>query len=304
MRHLDAGGEREPRPRGLDRRAFVVAAGGVAVTAAFARCNGIQNGNGNGGAATGLAFASDWSTRSGTSAAAVTDGGKWDGVNTDVGFAVVEAGPLDFPPDMTHVLSVAYNGELARGVTRRDGWALPPIGGVLCFRLYWRMAIAATIHDDQHPVQAAYEAGACPYAAEWVHGLGSTYYFQIANLMDGQFSREMHRWTTSLQRDATYRVEERYERIATDRWKLHVRIYDHLGSPIVSDPDLRCDLHNDETLASQPDIVTPLPECLRHKMIVHQGKFQFPDPDNRIYYGGFAVSLTDWCGPYQPGEGG
>jgi len=106
----------------------------------------------------------------------------------------------------------------------------------------------------------------------------------------------------------TYRIEERYERTGTTTWRLHARVYDSAGLLIFGDSDFVCNQfgHNNHTLANHGNIVTPDPNCLRHKMLVNQGGLGDrginAPAENRIFYGGFAVSLTDWCGPYVPGE--
>jgi len=258
----------------------------------------------------GLAFASDWHTATGNTTNAATDGGKWPenyNVSSDR-VTVVSASGLSFPAGMANVLAIRYStsDSLFCGVAIQNGWQLPAVGGVLCRRLYFRHTIDGTDSSTHHPVECY--PGNCAYAAEWVVNKGPTFQLQIATLNDGTDFNNGHRWEVTLNRDTTYRVEERYERTATGTWKLHLRIYDSSNTLIKQDADFNCAVHGTHTLASQPNILTPNPDCLRDIMIQNQGvgdtRGSNNTATNRIYYGGMAISLADWCGPYVAGEAG
>ena len=268
-------------------------------------------------------FTSDWSNSTGNNTTACRDGTRWDAANN---IATPSAGRvevlalsglgLDFPATMANCLAIRYErtpGNIAFcGVEIQDGWTLPSVGGVLCKRMYFRMAVARTVTDTHHPVQT--KAGTCAYSTEWVMNQGSTFEFQVATLRDGVSpASEIHRWVVAggLQRDVTYRIEERYERLTTTTWRLHVRIYNSANTLLYDDADLVCNQsgHSSHTLEDNIDIVTPTPECLENLMIVNQGQLgdlgdrgaDAPD-ENRIFYGGCAISKVDWCGPYILGE--
>ena len=170
------------------------------------------------------------------------------------------------------------------------------------------MNIDGTNSTTHHPVQSAFQAGACPYAAEWVMNKGPTFQFRIATLQDGVSDpANNHAWETTLTRNVTYRVEELYERTGTTTWKLHIRIYDQSNTLIRQDADFTDTWHTGVTLASQPDIVIPDPVCLQHMMIVNQGvggsgRGSNNPASNRIYYGGVAVSRSGWVGAHVRGE--
>ena len=272
-------------------------------------------------ASAGLVFASSWPTVGNTDAA-VRDGGKWTtsfNINNPVNATtspggrvfVMSAAGLNFPAGMANVLAIRYEQvtQTFCGINKQNGWNLPAPGGVLCRRLYFRHNIDGSNTVTHHPVQSAFTAGSCPYAAEWVMDKNDTFRFQVATLVDGNPSANQHRWQTTLQRGQTYRVEERYERVSSTVWKLHIRIYHSSDetTPIRTDPNFQCDLHSAHTLAAGLDIVIPDPTCMQHMFIVNQGVGPGRGSDtatsNLIYYGGFAVSLTDWCGPFVPGEG-
>ncbi len=101
---------------------------------------------------------------------ALSDGGKWDDVSAgSTRVEVVPATGLTFPPDMTNVLAGRYRNTTDTqfwivGLT--NGWTLPPIGGVMCKRLYFRHTVVGTSATTFHPVEPA--VGACADEGEWV----------------------------------------------------------------------------------------------------------------------------------------
>jgi len=118
-----------------------------------------------------------------------------------------------------------------------------------------------------------------------------------------------HSWrTTGLARQTTYRVEEQYIRQGTNSWKLHVRIYDSTGTLTKQDSDFVCADHGENlaTFMNGSGAINSGTDCLRHKLICNPGasggRGSSTAAHQHIYYGGFAVSVTDWCGPYTPGE--
>jgi len=261
-----------------------------------------------------LVFASDWHAASGNTTTAVRDGTKWDNAYNIAApvadrVSVVPASGLGFPSNMANVLAIRYEQSVSQfsGVTKQNGWQLPAIGGVLARRMYFRMSIDGPSASTHHPLMAAYQSGSCAYEAEWVMDKGPTFSFMIGNLQNGGGSAaDNHEWATTLTRDVTYRVEELYTRVTSTSWKLSLRVYDQSGALIRQNADFTDTWHNGVTLASQPDIITPDPSCLQNMMIVNQGLADNRGSDNaaanRIYYGGFAVSLSGWVGPYVSGE--
>lgn len=134
--------------------------------------------------------------------------------------------------------------------------------------------------------------------------------FQIANLMDGSpdFPADTHRWQVTLQRDTTYRIEWRLDRTATEIFTLQARIYNSANQLLFGNADFVCQRfgHNGHTIATAGNavrILENLVPCLGSLFIVHQGLWTaVPETGDKIYYGGCAVSRTDWCGEYTPGE--
>jgi len=257
------------------------------------------------GAPVPLVFASDWPVQGGTVEAA-GDNGKWNVVQGDSGMVVVSAAGLGFPAGMTNAFRVEYVGGVARGITKQNGWPLPAVGGVLCRRMYWRMSIPGT-NEAQHPANSAFSSGSCGFASTYNHDVGATYMWELGTLVAGQPSPNIHRWRVvgGLTRDVVYRIEEKYTRISDTTWNLQMRIYNANNVLLYEGASFACASgHGTHSLATVPApiIETPNPECFRHYMIGHQGKYNVPG--GYIYYGGFAMSLVDWCGEYRPGEAG
>ena len=289
----------------VDRRTFLRATGGALVTAVLACSDGPSSNGGGGGTPNGdLVFASDWGTATGNSANALSDGGKWDDVsNGTTRVEIVPATGLGFPAGMTNVLAGRYrNTDTAFwivGIT--NGWALPPVGGVMCKRLYFRHTVVGSSTITYHPVEPA--VGNCADEGEWVVNSASNFIFRLQT--------HSHRWETTLQRGNTYRVEERWERTGTQTWVLHMRVYDAAGTLIRQDSDFNCSLghgaHSLATTGATAVNTTSNADCLRSQNINWQGSAQDgrgsdDENNNRIYYGGYALSMSDWCGPYTPSE--
>ena len=271
-----------------------------------------------------LVFASDWHTARGNTTFAVTDGSKWDEA-FNISFtpdrvSVVAAAGFGFPAGMENVLALRYpntlNGQLDQmysGINKQNGWELPPVGGSLYFRMYFRFDIGGTGGGTHHPVQSCVAAGSgC--GQSWMKfqkpSSGETIPFIIETNGTGSQSGSAnhHIWVVSgLQRGVTYRVEEQYERVGTNTWIVRARIYDSANSLIRSPSDFVCGFyHGGHTMGD--DIRFPFGDAsfLRHRTIRNQGVGGgrgSDDPNHqRIYYGGFAVSLSDWIGPYRAGE--
>lgn len=274
---------------------------------------------------TTLAFASDWSTAAGNTITAVRDGTKWEAFNiayTPDRVSVVPAAGLDFPAGMANVLAIRYpntiNGQpdqMYSGVNRRDAWELPPVGGSLYFRLYFRFDIGGFGGGTHHPVQSCVAAGGgC--GQTWMKfqrpasGEAIPFILEVNGTGTYSGSPSHHIWgVQNLQRGATYRVEEQYERTGPNTWIVRARLYDSANRLIRSEADFRCGWYgaaHAHTLAD--NVAVPLGDAsfLRMKLITNQGVGGGRGSDDvahqRIYYGGFAVSLSGWIGPYRVGE--
>lgn len=277
----------------------------------------------------GLVFAADWHTATGNTLNAVRDGTRWGGVHNIANpiadqVTVIAATGLNFPAGMANVLAIRYPeaNQQFYGPYIENGWQLPPIGGSLYYRLYFRFAIGGTGGGTHHPFQSCVNAGGCCPQSWWKVQKPSATSGETIPLFIEQYGAASggphhHQWgVLDLTRNVTYRVEERYERTGTETWIVRARVYDESVSttvPIRDESDFACGFsqnpeHGAHTMATALPILFENSSCLRGRMLVNQGVGLTgrgnDDPNaNRIYYGGFAVSLSDWIGPYVPGEG-
>jgi uncharacterized protein YjdB len=261
---------------------------------------------------TTLLFASDWSTALGTSGNAILDGGTWDNTIDGGGPAnrleVISPAGLDFPADMTGVLKVLHRNNNSEywNVNSVGAWTLPPVGGSLYFRLYFRHDVAGSGGSMLHTVQTG-PPGNCPYTAELqFQKVSETQIdFVISHYGGSSSSSNAHDWTVRLNKNQTYRVEEQYTRMGTNSWKVHARVYDSNDILIKDDADF-VDEYTGQTMASWTGTITSATDCLRNKMIGNpgdgNGRGSTDTAHQQIYYGGFAVSHTGWIGPYVRGE--
>ncbi len=246
-----------------------------------------------------LAFASDWSTELGTSVNALTDGGVWDGASgkPDILEVVVATG-LDFP--MTNVLRVEQlEGATHRNVNVAGAWPLPAIGRWIYKRVYWRNnASTAGQAGFNHPVQSC--AGAGPKCGDlwWRHNFpgGSTWQLQLTT-NDTPYPENHHSPGRVFAYDTTYRLEWAMKRLSTTTWELHARIYDSNDVLLYADGDF-LNSEGRGSLLDLPTIRTNDPTSQIEALIGWQGGRGVTGGGEYIYFGGFAVSLTDWCGPY------
>jgi hypothetical protein len=259
-----------------------------------------------------LVFASDWGTATGTASNAILDGGIWDETIDGGGpgnrLEVVSASGLGFPTGMANVLKVLYRNNNAEywNVSVVDGWPLPPIGGSLYFRLYFRHDVAGSGGGMLHTVQTG-PPGNCPYTAElqFQKVSATEFEFVISHYGGSSSSSNAHDWIVRLAKNTTYRVEEQYERTGPNAWRVHARVYDANNALILDDDDF-VDEYTGETMASFTGAITSATDCLRNKMIGNPGdgggRGSTDVSHQHIYYGGFAVSHGAWIGPYVPGE--
>jgi hypothetical protein len=261
---------------------------------------------------TALLFASDWSTAIGTASNAILDGGRWDntidGGGPTARLQVIPAMGLGFPTEMTNVLKVLYRNNNSEywNVNAIGEWTLPPVGGSLYFRLYFRHDVAGSGGGLLHTVQTG-PPGNCPYTAELqFRKMSDTQIdFVISHYGGSSSSSNAHDWKVRLNKNETYRVEEQYIRMGTNSWKVHARVYDSNNNLIKDDADF-VDEYTGETMASWTGTITSATDCLRNKMIGNPGdgggKGSTDSAHQHIYYGGFAVSHTGWIGRYVRGE--
>lgn len=299
----------------IGRRTFIKQSSGLFVAATALSCGGGDGPNGPGGQPADLAFASDWSTARGTAANAVSDGGKW-ALNIDNGATVapdrmeiIAASGLGFPGGMSNILKVRHPEALTSSyywnVSVINGWPLPPSGESLYKRMYFRHDIGGTGGGDMHSVSTG-PPGACPYSwgFQFARAGTSQFEFSISTTVAGN----EHRWTFNqlLNRETTYRIECAFLRQDVNLWRMHARLYGPNEALLGDDAAFNCTWHGTHTLQSYTGSITSVTDCHRNLMIGQQnqpGRGSTDPAHENMYYGGVAISLSDWCGPYVAGEG-
>lgn len=258
-----------------------------------------------------LVFSSDWSTATGSSAAAVRDTGSttpWAEVTNPAQHAVIaNASGLGFPASMQNALRVTYDGSSSAEVRCFDCWTAPQIGQSLYYRWYFRFDIPDSYGDlpiqPHHPFAARF--GQCPF--EWE--------FKFGPRADGSLEMSIPFYASSvivepampLQKSATYRVELAFHRQAATTYKVDVRLYDQAGALVFDDATLQVAGTPGQTLASlDPDITISQDTCLQSLQLGSNGPGStwstVTNSDAFLYLGGVAVGSAGWVGPHVTGE--
>ncbi len=274
-----------------------------------------------GGGGTAL-FHSDWSSGTGSTDAVIRDNGKavpwssrWGGNGS---LSVVAAGGLGFPATMTNVLRVQHYQQDFDWVMASNLWTVPAVGSSIYFRVYLRNTVgdnvdAGSSYASTHPVESEGNP----------NGISGGYYaMHYGSYSDGTFpfylnvnnaNYPLNGWTpgaptsthggrnydpATLVKNTTYRLEWKYTRVSTGHYDLDMRIY---GS---DDKTLLFDRSNifawggsRQTLATNGTNLPIDDAHITELRIGINGGFATPSPQF-VYWGGFAVCASDWCGPY------
>lgn len=246
-----------------------------------------------------LAFASDWGTGLGTSENALTDGGVWDGASGRPNvLEVVAAVGLDFPS--ANVLRVEQlEGARFRNVNVAGAWSLPAIGSSIWKRIYWRNNTSTSGQGGfNHPVQSCAFGGSKCGDLWWRHNFpgGSTWHLQLTT-NDTPYPENHHSPGSVFSYNVTYRLEWQMKRLTATTWELHARIYDSRDVLLYDDGDF-VNSEGNGSLLDLPTIITNDPRSQTECLIGWQGGRGVIGGGEYIYFGAYAVSLTDWCGAY------
>lgn len=253
----------------------------------------------------GLIFASDFGTALGSGAAALRDTGKsvpWT-LSGGSGLEVISSTGLGFPTP--NVLSVTAQ-QANNGYARLFMMDLPPlaIGNSRFYRFYFRGMFPDGVDDNQsHPIEDG-------NARNWMfainHNQGGNGFFTpyIGVSATGNGAQNYRWYLPAFQKGVTYRVEIQIHRLSTTSFNLHVRVYTGAGAdPIITDANIR----NEGGGLSLADTPTLFFEEVGRIQELWAGLNGLSGSNWHpatlyAYQGGFAVSDSDWCGPYAPGE--
>lgn len=286
-----------PESSGVHARTVVVTDGGLATASFLVELVSTP--------VAGLIFASDFATAVGTSDSALRDTGKsspWNIVG-GTGLEVIASTPaLDFPT--TNVLRVTALSA-TNGYARlfRNGLAPVAIGNSRYYRFYFRATFPDGVDDDQsHPIE---DGNARNWAFSILHNLGGNGFYTPYIGVDGGANGSNYRWyLPALQKAVTYRFEVQIHRLTAAGFNLHVRAYaPNNPTPVVTDADVLNEPRN-TALSASPTLLFGDASRLADFWAGLNGLAGTNWHPSTVYgyQGGFAVSDSDWCGPYVPGE--
>lgn len=262
-----------------------------------------------------LIFASDFSQGgTGTGTTAITDNSRWNGTPGGSGLEVIAATGLDFPTDMARVLRVtAVSASTGFATIRKTGLGVLSVGASRYYRAYFRPVFPDGLEDNQvHPVQDA-EAGS---GINWEWALFQTtdprtvstpitagHYLHAYQFGGANPFGTFRFFPPEMLKGATYRVEWQVHRISTTEFNLHTRFYNAAGTLLYADADLTSQ-DGTVALSENPAILFNAVANLDglNGGLNGIGGASPPFPFVHSYQGGFAISDTDWIGPYVLGE--
>lgn len=275
-----------------------------------------------------LIWASDFGTGTGTSAgnpSAVNDGGRWNhalGIIDDdgSGLEVVSSSGLDFPS--TNVLKVTAKAVIEPPEDQsflrifKGDLTIPDENESIWYRIYIRhMQPLSQSHFPQsgdydeanHPIELGFTAGEeisvhCETFTDtqWRIGAGVT-------AAGNSFANS--RWYSPLlDKATTYRYEWQIARLTGLEFNLHLRVYNTSGTLLADDSTFVDRNLGSRFLSVQPVLLLEDVDNLGELCAGLNGLGPVVGPgywwpsELYQYQGCFAVSLTDWCGAYVPGE--
>lgn len=253
----------------------------------------------------GILFRSDFSTGTGTSSSALRDTAKanpWDLVGGQ-GLEVVSAAGLDFPT--TNVLRVtALASSTGFATLRNTGMPVPANGQSRWYRFYARYTFPDNLEDNQtHPVQDGGAGSQINWEWAIMHNLGGAGRFTPSLQLHSNNPFADYRWNPpSLPKGVTFRYEWQVTRVSDTTFNLRARIYDTAGTLVRSDADF-VNEGNTRTLAATPSLLFNNVNNLDGLNAGCNGIGGSAPPFPFIYgyQSAFAVSDTDWIGPYSNG---
>jgi uncharacterized protein YjdB len=257
-------------------------------------------------------FTSDWSSATGQTTVAKTDGSRWN-IISDPGNGLnvlATCQSLGFPS----ATCLEVNGiQSATGFARlaKTGMPIPAVGESMFFRWYYRHEQPSLGDNSQHPIESGQNGG-----LDWCFNtetLSNTTWRPEFRTGGDQSNARLARWTGPvLQQGVTYRFEMQIQKISNTELYLHVRVYNSAGVLIASDANFTNDrLGNSGTnllsLASNPVLHFATSGGTNlHEIRAGVNGISNSDWFPRVrygYQGGLAVCRGNWCGAYTAGEG-
>ena len=258
--------------------------------------------NGSGGSSNRtVIFHSDWSTATGTTHNAVSDGGLWTSSLNEGNQEVITASSDSgmWPSGMANILHYHLNSGASNDIEEHAGslFSTPAVGDSVYFRVYVRIARNETsTTNSNHEIEPV--GHTCAYAWQWIFDSYSngTWRVRIGTGPDGGPVTRWFPGGANLNQSIVYRLEWKFtKQSGTDNWLMDLRIYDDTGTLVKEGSDF--------TYSGTPlnaGTITIGDACIN-------GDFTLGREGNLIsapldyYWGGAAICDNNWCGPYRNG---
>lgn len=274
------------------------------------------------------AFFSDWRFALGTGIDACGDNGKWNGGFTSTGdgkLTVVSTAGLGAPTDMANCLRVNLTsdilGDAGRMVQATGQWSIPAVGNSIYFRLYFRSDWTDGLSvGNPHFIQ---HGGLTP-GMEWVYrapggdsgrgesqasSIETNFFASSGTYPNNNFAAGGYGHGTLTSSGVWNRQEWQFLRDTTNTAQLTVRIYNGAGVLTWTNVDMWGDLSARLSVANPSFPLTDLggganpTNQLSTINLGNNGPGSQPAGNNYFYFGGFAVNLSGFPGPYSLARG-
>lgn len=251
----------------------------------------------------GYLFTSDWSTGTGTSAAAKSDGGRWQIALSSDQYNVGEIVPgteAGFPTtNALRVRPVAAQSAL-RLINNNLGQI--PENTSRYYRFYFRLDHRSIGDNNNHPIETNNLQGAIAWAFRSNVTSDQTWTAQMRITGDQVFE------SPTLRQGVPYRVEFQLERLTGLNLRLHMRIYDMAGTLIAGDAQWRSigsRFPLGTLLSTLPTLQFPGLEGLGSMSVGLNGISNSDWHPSMLYgyQGAVCIRADTWCGAFVPGEG-
>lgn len=260
-------------------------------------------------------FESIWSTATGASDPARTDGAKWVVTNDSNQLNVLtaaSAGLSDAPsPNVLRVTNKAGSNP-STNITFDHLWDNPQVGESRYFRLYMRNDVANDEgnqegnRDSHHPFQQAGVGGNEDFEWTFAHKNDGTQAFAFSPLNTANPKNHFCPTSSSgvkayLAKFAFLRYEWKYTKTALNTYSLDARIYDAAGNLLYDNTTLRASNLTTTLLVGGVGLTTTDGNLGKGQLGSNGGTaMQGLIRDEYIYYAAMCVRRDDWCGPLRP----
>lgn len=247
-------------------------------------------------------WSADWGTALGTTNSALSDGSRFSLVGGS-GLEVISAAGLGFPtPNVLRVTARAETEGFA--FLRKTGLPIPQVGESNFYRWYFRATMPDGLEDPEtHPFQDGNAASQTNWLFHVYHTAGAGMWRpQLRARVDAN-AWPNDRWSgPALRKNVTYRFEVQIARVATNSFRMNVRVYDEAGA-LIHGNNAFANENRTATLASNPTFTFwSLPNLEGLNAGVNGIFGTAPFPFIYGYQAGLAVCRGDWCGAYRTGD--